>query len=94
MLTLAVYDISENKSRNTLIKLLRHFGFYRIQKSVFVGNLNLNKRMELMEDIEIHLSSDRDSIMLFPICESCKDSIEICSDYEISLDHQLEFKVL
>ncbi|MDR3223201.1 MAG: CRISPR-associated endonuclease Cas2 [Methanobrevibacter sp.] len=94
MLTLAVYDISENKSRNTLIKLLRHFGFYRIQKSVFVGNLSLNKRMDLMEDIEIHLSSDRDSIILFPICESCKDSIEICSDYEISLETQLEFKVL
>ncbi|MDR2831020.1 MAG: CRISPR-associated endonuclease Cas2 [Methanobrevibacter sp.] len=94
MLILVVYDISENKSRNTLIKLLRHFGFYRIQKSVFAGDLSLNERIDLIEDIEVHLSSKRDSIIIFPICEACKDSIEIFSDYEITLPHQLEFKLI
>jgi CRISPR-associated protein Cas2 len=94
MLTLAVYDISENKSRNTLIKLLRHFGFHRIQKSVFAGDLSLNERMDLIEDIEIHLSSQGDSIIIFPICEACRDSIDIFSEYEIVLPHQLEFKLV
>ena len=41
MLTVVVYDISENTSRNNLIKRLQYFGLKRIQKSVFIGYLKL-----------------------------------------------------
>ena len=39
MLTVVVYDISDNTSRSYLIKKLQHFGLKRIQKSVFIGYL-------------------------------------------------------
>ncbi|MDR1820387.1 MAG: CRISPR-associated endonuclease Cas2 [Methanobrevibacter sp.] len=94
MLTFAIYDISENRSRSSLIKLLRHHGFYRIQKSVFAGDITLDERLDLIDNVEMYLSSERDSIIVVPICESCKDSIVICSEYKLTLPHNLEFKLL
>ncbi|MDR2545041.1 MAG: CRISPR-associated endonuclease Cas2 [Methanobrevibacter sp.] len=84
----------EDKSRNNLIKLLRHHGLYRVQKSVFAGDITLDERLDLIDNVEMYLSSERDSIIVVPICESCKDSIMICSEYELTLPHQLEFKLL
>jgi CRISPR-associated protein Cas2 len=92
MLTFVSYDISEDKSRNHLIKKLMHFGLHRIQKSLFAGNLDLNERIDLSNELEIFLSSEKDSIMIFPICESCKSSLNIFSDNGISLPEELEFK--
>ena len=85
MLTFVSYDISENKDRTNLIKKLRHFGLHRIQKSFFAGELNLNERMDLLDELEIFLSSEKDSIIMLPVCENCKESINIFSDSEICL---------
>lgn len=77
MMVIVMYDISENASRNNLIKRLRHYGLRRIQKSVFCGLLEVDDRFELASEFDFYLSSDRDSIALFPICESCVDSVLI-----------------
>ncbi len=37
---LIFYDISEDRVRNDVVKLLKRCGFYRLQKSVFVGMTN------------------------------------------------------
>lgn len=94
MLIFVSYDISENKSRTNLIKKLRHFGLHRIQKSLFAGVLNLNERMDLLNDLEIFLSSDKDSIIMFPICENCKDSVNIFSDTRIYMPEDKEFEFI
>ena len=94
MLTLVAYDISENKNRTDLIKKLRHFGLHRIQKSLFAGDLDLNERLDLLDELEIFLSSNKDSIMMFPICENCKESINIFSDYEIYLPENSDFQFI
>ncbi|MDR0912814.1 MAG: CRISPR-associated endonuclease Cas2 [Methanobrevibacter sp.] len=83
MLTLVTYDISENKNRTNLIKYLRHFGLYRLQKSVFAGDLNSNDRDELSQEIEYYLSGENDSILIFPLCDNCKGDIEQYSEDEI-----------
>lgn len=83
MLTVVVYDISDNTSRSYLIKKLRHYGLKRLQKSVFMGYLELKDRLDLAEDVETYLSSDSDSIVIFPICESCKSSILLQGDVDI-----------
>ena len=75
MLTVVVYDISDNTSRSYLIKKLQHFGLKRIQKSVFIGYLEAKERLDLANDIETYLSKDTDSIIILPSCESCKNSI-------------------
>ena len=94
MLVFAVYDISDNKSRSTLIKRLQHFGLRRIQKSVFSGTITLKDRFELCDGIEIYLSSENDSIIIIPICESCSRSIEIFSDEDLFLAREEEYKIV
>lgn len=83
MLTVVVYDISDNTSRLYLIKKLQFFGLKRIQKSVFIGYLEAKERLDLAEDLETYLSKDSDSIIIFPLCESCKNSILLQGDVNI-----------
>lgn len=75
MLTIVTYDISDNTTRSYYIKKLQSYGLYRIQKSVFAGHLTLDERLDLADETESFLSSEKDSIIIFPICKNCKDSI-------------------
>ena len=86
MLTVVVYDISDNTQRTFLIKKLQHYGLKRIQKSVFTGYLEIDERLDLAEDMEKFLSKDTDSIIIFPICENCKSSILIEGNADIPRD--------
>lgn len=83
MLTAVVYDISDNTSRLSLIKKLQYFGLKRIQKSVFMGYLDTDERLDLAEDIETYLSKETDSIIIMPLCENCKNSILLVGDADI-----------
>ncbi len=83
MLTVVVYDISDNSSRLYLIKKLQYFGLKRIQKSVFIGYLEAKERLDLANDIETYISKDTDSIIILPLCESCKSSILLVGDANI-----------
>ena len=74
MLTIVTYDISDNTTRSYFIKKLQSYGLYRIQKSVFAGHLTVNERLDLADESE-SFSSDNDSIIIVPVCKSCKDSI-------------------
>ena len=75
MLTIVTYDISDNTTRSYYIKKLQSYGLYRIQKSVFAGHLTIDERFDLKEESESFLSSDNDSIIIFPLCKNCKGSI-------------------
>lgn len=83
MLTVVVYDISDNNSRLYLIKKLQFFGLKRIQKSVFIGYLEIKERLDLADDLETYLSKDTDSIIILPLCESCKNSILLVGNADI-----------
>lgn len=83
MLTVVTYDISDNTSRLYLIKKLQYFGLRRLQKSVFIGYLEAKERLDLAENLETYLSKDSDSIVIFPLCESCKNSILLVGDAHI-----------
>lgn len=82
-MTIVVYDISDNSLRSNLIKRLQYFGLKRIQKSVFIGYLEIKERLDLAEDLETFLSKDTDSIIILPLCESCKSSILLVGDADI-----------
>ena len=83
MLTVVTYDISDNTSRLYLIKKLQYFGLKRLQKSVFIGYMELQERLDLADELEMYLSNDKDSIVIFPICETCKNSILLEGDADI-----------
>ena len=80
MLTIVTYDISDNASRSYLIKKLQYFGLKRLQKSVFIGYLETGDRLDLANEVETYLSSDNDSIVIFPVCRNCRESILIQGD--------------
>lgn len=94
MLTLVIYDISDNHERSRLIKRLQHFGLHRIQKSAFLGNLDSHKRIDLGDVVQNHLSGPKDSIYIIPICDKCKDLTRIFSAEERVLEEYNKFKIL
>jgi len=73
MLYWVMYDISENKSRNQAVKACKNKGLYRVQKSIFLGDLNKNQKDELKIIMERLVDEDTDSIYIFP---TSKDFIQ------------------
>ena len=58
MMTWFIYDITDDRTRRELIKIAQRHGLYRVQKSVFLGNIE--KDINLRED----------SLYIFPVCEA------------------------
>ena len=48
MLTWVMYDIKKDRTRNKVAKLCEEAGIYRVQYSVFLGDLNNAQRKELI----------------------------------------------
>lgn len=69
MLTWLIYDISKNKSRNRVIKNCENAGLVRVQKSVFLGNIEKNTMDELLLQCSEELELEKDSLYIFPMCE-------------------------
>jgi CRISPR-associated protein Cas2 len=76
-----VYDIessaSGNKRRRKIIKEIENFGLYRVQKSVFFGNIEKNRFDELVLFSEDLIDPGKDSVYLFPMCNEDFKSVKI-----------------
>jgi CRISPR-associated protein Cas2 len=94
MLTLVIYDISDNKDRNNLIKKLQHYGLHRIQKSAFLGDINCSKRTELEGKVAEDLSGPKDSIYFVPICDKCRGLTNIFSEDDRILVDEKNYKII
>lgn len=94
MLTLVIYDISDNHSRAGIIKKLRHFGLYRVQKSAFIGDLKSSEKIKLENGLEEFISGPKDSIYLVPICSECKELAKIYSMEERTLENIFDFRII
>ena len=77
MLTWVVYDITENKIRNRVVKLCKGYGLYRVQKSVFIGDLNKNQLDSLVLESEEIIDTSIDSTYIFPMCSDCFTKIKL-----------------
>jgi CRISPR-associated protein Cas2 len=69
MLVWVVYDIVENRIRKKVSDSCKNIGLYRVQKSVFLGELNANKRDSLALQCEELIDTDVDSVYIFPMDE-------------------------
>ena len=69
MLVWVIYDIIKNKTRTKIVKACLNTGIYRVQKSVFLGDLNLNQIDELSVKIEKLIDVEKDSVYIFPMCK-------------------------
>ena len=68
-----IYDIASSKNgakrRRKIVKEIELFGLYRVQKSVFLGNIEKNRIDELILFSEELIDPDEDSVYLFPMCK-------------------------
>lgn len=74
MLVWVLYDISETKIRNRAVKICKNKGLYRVQKSIFLGMLEKNRRDELRMEMEDIVDKKTDSVYIFP---SSKEYLKI-----------------
>lgn len=68
MLVWFIYDISKDKIRNKIVKMAQEKGLYRVQKSVFLGEINKNRLDEIIMQSEKLIEKEKDSVYIFPIC--------------------------
>lgn len=71
MLTWVIYDITENKIRSRVANICKDYGLYRVQKSVFLGDLNRNDLDSLVLKSEETIDPETDSTYIFPVCDTC-----------------------
>lgn len=67
MLIWVIYDIRSDKTRNKVVKKCKNVGLYRVQKSVFLGELEDNQLDELKLVFENIINKDHDSVYVFPM---------------------------
>ena len=76
MLVWVIYDISDNRIRSFVAKLCKNYGLFRVQKSAFLGDLNLNESDSLALECEAAID-ESDSVYVFPMCEDCFEKIRL-----------------
>jgi CRISPR-associated protein Cas2 len=65
------YDISHDKRRSLVVKVLKMAGI-RVQKSIFEVILN-NKQLHILKDELCKIISDKeDCLLILPICKTCE----------------------
>lgn len=69
MKTWVVYDITANKVRSKVAQACKNYGLYRVQKSVFLGDLNKNQTDELALKCKDLIDLDEDSLYIYPMCD-------------------------
>ncbi|MEM4310895.1 MAG: CRISPR-associated endonuclease Cas2 [Nitrososphaerales archaeon] len=94
MLTLVIYDISDDRDRSKLAELLMNYGLERIQYSGFKGMLNTHDRLMLAKEVKRFVKGDRDSIYLIRLCRECASLCQIISKKEIVLVNESDVKIL
>ena len=87
MLFFIMYDIESNKVRYNIVKYLERMGCYRIQKSIFLANLSVEKYERIKSDmVEVQsLYDNHDSIIVCPVSSDILRSMKIIGQ-NINLD--------
>ncbi len=66
------YDISDDKTRNQIVKTLQDTGGKRVQYSVFELKIAKNKLTPLLKQLRTLLADKHDSIIVYELCRTCR----------------------
>jgi CRISPR-associated protein Cas2 len=77
MLTWVVYDISKDRTRTKIAKRCLDFGLYRVQKSVFLGDIAANRVEEILLFSRELLNLETDAVYVFPMCHPDFEQVRI-----------------
>jgi CRISPR-associated protein Cas2 len=75
MYVVVSYDISEDKRRTKIHKILKSYGQW-MQYSVFECNLSATEYAKLRSRLSKVIKPDRDSIRFYFLCRCCQDKVE------------------
>ena len=67
LITLVIYDITEDDVRLRVAKFLRSKGLTRIQKSAFIGNLTVSQRKDVENGLAKLIFGKKANIQIFPL---------------------------
>lgn len=76
-MTWVVYDISKDSTRAKVAKRCLDFGLYRVQKSVFLGDLASNRVDEIVLFSRELLDPETDAVYVFPMCRPDFERVRI-----------------
>lgn len=62
-----MYDIENDKARNRAAKCCKQAGLYRVQLSVFLGEIEVSRKDALQLQLEELIDPDRDKVYVFPM---------------------------
>ena len=72
-----VYDIRKTTTRNHVARICLNKGLYRVQKSVFLGNLNSNERDSLALECGQEIDPEVDSVYVFPMDDTSFKKVKL-----------------
>lgn len=72
-----VYDITKTKTRNHVVRICLNKGLYRVQESVFLGNLNSNERDSLALECGQEIDPEVDSVYVFPMDDASFKKVKL-----------------
>lgn len=67
MICWVLYDIGDDKARLQAAKYCKQAGLYRVQFSVFLGELERTRKDALQLQLEALINLDKDKVYLFPM---------------------------
>lgn len=79
MIFFVMYDIESNKVRNLVVKYLQKQGCSRVQKSIFLANISVEKYNKIKEDLAAVQAAyeNNDSILIVPVSTDILQSMKI-----------------
>jgi CRISPR-associated protein Cas2 len=77
LLVWVIYDITDNRTRQKVSDRCKNYGLYRVQKSVFLGDLNTNDRESLGLECEELIDTEKDSVYVFPMDEQSFKKVQL-----------------
>jgi len=89
MITLVIYDITDDGIRNKVAKTCKIFGLCRIQKSAFLGDLTSARRKDLILRLRRILGDSRGRIHVFVLCKADYALREEIGDVEFFRDEEI-----
>lgn len=75
MLIWLLYDIKNNKNRNKVFSICRNFGMFPIQKSVFLGIIDEDRKSIFLDNLKNSIEKEDSIIILQTTKNNVKNSI-------------------
>jgi len=94
MIYWVIYDISANGTRSRVASACKNYGFKRIQKSAFLGNITKNKADMLAIQCRDMVKEEGDCVFIIPACEQCFRGKEVLGTLDETAARKLDYLIV